>query len=126
MGYRTDLTDKQWDLLKHHFIGSRRRKHEKRILVNAGLYLAKTGCQWHMLPRDFPPYKTVFSFYNRMRQSGVWEAMMDDLVKKTRVEAGRSETPTYTIIDSQSVKTMLASEGIGIDGGKKRKAASDT
>ena len=126
MGYPTDLTDKQWDLIKHHFTGSRKRKYEKRTLVNAVLYLVKAGCQWRMLPNDFASHKTVYSFYRRMRINGTWEAIMDDLVRQTRIKAGRNETPSYSIIDSQSVKTTSASEARGIDGGKKRKGANDT
>ena len=126
MGYQTDLTDKEWDMIKHHFVGGRKRKYEKRTLVNAVLYLVKTGCQWRMLPNDFPPCQTVHSFYRRMRLSGPWEAIMDDLVKQTRIKAGRNATPSYTIIDSQSVKTTSASEERGIDGGKKQKVASGT
>ena len=126
MGYPTDLTEKQWELIKHHFTGSRKRKYEKHILVNAVLYLVKTGCQWRMLPNDFPPYKTVYSFYRRMRLGSTWEVIMDDLIQQTLIRAGRNATPSYSIIDSQSVKTTSASEARGIDGGKKRKGASDT
>ena len=126
MGYKTDLTDAQWDLIKHHFKGSRKRKHEKRLLMNAVLYLNKTGCQWRMLPNDFPPHQTVHSFYGRARIKGIWKAIMDDLVKKARVQAKRSETPTYSIIDSQSVKTTYPSEQRGIDGGKKVKGIKRT
>jgi len=75
-----------------------------------------------MLPNDFPPYQTVHSFYHRMRINGIWAVIMDDLIKQTRTKAGRNTTPTYAIIDSQSVKTTSASEERGIDGGKKRKA----
>jgi transposase len=125
MGYPTDLTDSQWELIKHHFGQGRRRKYDKHTLVNAVLYLVKTGCQWRMLPKDFPPYQTVHSFYRRARIKGIWAAMMDDLVKKTRQKADRQETPTYALIDSQSVKTTLASAERGIDGGKKRKDAKD-
>ena len=121
MGYSTDLTDKEWELIKSHFAGTRKRKYDKRILVNAVLYLVKTGCQWRMLPNDFPTCQTVHSFYRRMRLNGTWAAIMDDLVKQTRVKAGRTATPSYSIIDSQSVKTTSASEDRGIDGGKKRK-----
>jgi putative transposase len=121
MGYDSDLTDAEWDLIKHHFTHCRRRTHEKRLLVDAVLYLNKTGCQWRMLPHDFPPYQTVHSFYRRARISGLWKAILDDLVNKVRVQAKRSEPPTYSIIDSQSVKTTSASDQRGIDGGKKRK-----
>lgn len=126
MRYPTDLTEKQWELIKHHFAGSRKRKYEKRDLINAVLYLVKTGCQWRMLPHDYPPYKTVYSFYRRMRINATWEAIMDDLVKQVRIRAGRNATPSYAIIDSQSVKTTSASEQRGIDGGKKRKGGSVT
>ena len=121
MGYSTDLTDKEWELIKPHFAGTRKRKYDKRILVNAVLYLVKTGCQWRTLPNDFPPCQSVHSFYRRMRLNGTLAAIMDDLVKQTRVKAGRTATPSYSIIDSQSVKTTSASEDRGIDGGKKRK-----
>jgi len=60
------------------------------------------------------------------RLSGLWEIIMDDLVKESRMQAGRDEMPTYGIIDSQSVKTTSASEDRGIDGGKKQKVGSAT
>jgi putative transposase len=87
--------------------------------VNAVLYLVKTGCQWRLLPNDFPPYGAVWSFYRRAVKSGKWEKAMDLLVQKVRKNAGRKPSPTYVLIDSQSVKTTSASEERGIDGGKK-------
>jgi putative transposase len=127
MAYPTDLTGKQWE-----FIAPRFREYTgnythtegwpKRVLVNAVLYLVKTGCQWRMLPNDFPPYSTVHSFYRRARLKGLWELIMDDLVVFSRLAAGREPSPTYGIIDSQSTKTTSAAENRGIDGGKKRKA----
>ena len=106
--------------------GQHFNKHTKRELVNAVLYLVKTGCQWRMLPKDFPPYETVWSFYRRAVQSGKWEKTLDILVEKTRVDAGRTPTPSYALIDSQSIKTTSASEQRGIDGGKKSKVARGT
>jgi putative transposase len=126
MRYPSDLTTKQWNLIKHHFNaakGAHLRKHSKRRLADAVLYLVKTGCQWRQLPHDFPPYKTVSSFYNRAKTNGLWEKIMDELVGRERVNAGRNAAPSYGLVDSQSVKTTLKSEGRGIDGGKKRKAA---
>jgi len=122
MGYTTDLTDKQWEIIEPVFASKKGQhfvKYSKRDLINAVLYLVKTGCQWRLLPNDFPPYDAVWSFYRRAVKSGKWEKAMDMLVKKTRQDAGRKPTPTYGLIDSQSAKTTLASDDRGFDGGKK-------
>ncbi len=103
----------------------RNREWSKRELTNAVLYLVENGCKWRNLPHDFPPYSTVHSFYRRARLSGLWDRILEHLVKKTRKDAGRKETPSYGIVDSQSVKTVGASEDRGIDGGKKRKGEKD-
>lgn len=117
--YRSDLTDRQWEIIQPHFEGMRRRKWDKRELINAVLYFEKTGCQWRLLPRDFPPFPTVWSFYRRAKLSGLWDRIFRDLVEKTRLNAGRQTAPTYGIIDSQSAKTTSAAEERGIDGGEK-------
>ena len=83
--------------------------------------LFRSGCKWRQLPHDFPPYSTVHSFYRRARINGLWNKILKYVVKKTRINSGRKESPSYAIIDSQSVKTTLASEERGIDGGKKQK-----
>ena len=96
MGYPTDLTDKQWDLIAHIFKahkGQHFAEHSKRDLINAALYLVKTGCQWRMLPNDFPPWSTVDSFYRRAVASGKWEKAMYLLVKKTREDAWAQVNP---------------------------------
>ena len=85
MGYNTDLTNKQWLMIEPFFKSSKGNhlvKHTKRDLVNAVIYLNKTGCQWRLLPNDFPPHDTVWSFYRRAVKSGRWEKAMDCLVKK--------------------------------------------
>lgn len=117
--YPSDLTDAQWEAMKADFRGMRNRKWDKRELVNAVLYYEKTGCQWRLLPHDFPPYATVWSFYRRAKQIGLWERILRGMVEKTRLQAGRDAAPTYGIIDSQSAKTTSAAEERGIDGGKK-------
>jgi putative transposase len=122
MGYSTDLTDNQWSMIKHIFEtnkGGNFIKHDKRDLLNAVLYLVKTGCQWRLLPNDFPPYGAVWSFYRRAVKSGKWEQAMDAMVKTVRTDVGQKPTPTYGLIDSQSAKTTLASNDRGFDGGKK-------
>ena len=124
MGYPTDLTEEQWKTIEPVFISylgkyGNRAKWEKRDLVNAVLYITKTGCQWRMLPNDFPPYKTVYDFFSRMQNKGIWEQITALLVRKTREKEGKSPNPTYSLIDSQSAKTTSAAKNRGIDGGKK-------
>ena len=117
--YPSDLTDKEWEMIESFFPVGNKSEHHKRSLVDAVFYINKTGCQWRQLPHDYPPYIAVWSFYRRARESGLWEKIMDALVQKTRGKAGRKATPSYGIIDSQSAKTVAASEERGIDGGKK-------
>jgi len=122
MRYQSDLSDVQWELIKDHFsVGKygNRRKHSVRELVNGVFYIIKSGCQWRMLPKDFPPFRAVFAFYSRSKARGIWEKILDALVKKDRIKSGRDASPSFGIIDSQSVKTTSASEDRGIDGGKK-------
>ena len=120
--YPSDLTEEQYDLIKEHFrYGNygKKRSHSVWLLINAVFYLIKTGCQWRFLPKEYPAWKTVYSFYMRAKNKGVWEKMMKDLVEKSRVKMGRSSDPSYSLIDSQSVKTTDKAEARGIDGGKK-------
>ena len=99
----------------------RKYKHSKRELTNAVLYLVNSGCKWRQLPHDFPPVFTVHSFYRRARISGLWDRILEHLVKVTRQRTGLSEEPTQALIDSQSVKTTGAVEQKDFDMGKKRK-----
>lgn len=126
MRYTSDLMDAQWELIKEYFPADNKSKYEKRELVNAVLYLVKTGCQWGNLPTDFPKWKAVSMFYYRAQKNGTWDKVQSVLVKKVRTQRGKSETPTYALINSQSVKTTSASENRGYDGGKKRKDESGT
>ena len=122
MSYPSDLTDEQWEMIKNHFnTGNygKSRRYSQRDLINAVFYITKTGCQWRMLPRDFPPYSTVHSFYWRARKKRIWKNMLADLVKKSRIKMGRNPDPSYSLIDSQSVKTTSKAVERGIDGGKK-------
>jgi putative transposase len=118
--YDSDLTDKEWSIIEPIFTktkkGKHLQKHNKRKLVDAVRYLNKTGCQWHMLPQDFPNCQTVHSFYRRATKNGLWEKMTDLLVQMTRLEAKRNTKPSYSLIDSQSTKTTSVSDERGYDG----------
>ena len=126
MRYTSDLTDVQWEQIKENFPAGNKSKYDKRELVNAVLYLVKTGCQWRNLPKDFPNWKAVSMFYYRAQKKGVWDEILKMLVKNSRKANRRNAEPTYALIDSQSVKTTSASENTGYDGGKKQKEESAT
>ena len=117
--YPSDLNDKQWEQIKAFFPQGPNSGHHKRSLVNAVLYLLDNGIKWRSMPNDYPPWSTVHTFYFRARRDGIWDKVQEAIVRKTRVISGRNESPSYGIIDSQSVKTVYPSEGRGIDGGKK-------
>ena len=119
--YPSDLTDKQWEKIAEFFPSGNKSKHHKRNLVEATMYVVKTGCQWRALPHDYPPYSTVYNFYSRAKKKGTREKVMQFLVKETRIKAGKDAEPSYALIDSQSVKTAYRSDKKGYDGGKKRK-----
>ena len=122
--YPSDLTDREWKLLEPLIPkpkrGGRPIKHPRRIILNAIFFLNRSGCQWDMLPKDFPPKSTVFDCFSAWRQSGLWEKLNHALRVKVRVAEGRNPSPTAAILDSQSVKG--AEQGgptIGYDAGKK-------
>ena len=112
--YSSDITDEQWNEIKPLFVNMRQRKWSKRELINAVFYVIESGCQWRQLPHDFPPYQTVYSFFRRGKESGLWDRILDHLVRRTRVKAKRNEVPSYGIIDSQSVKTVGGSKERGL------------
>jgi putative transposase len=129
MGYPTDLSDGQWAIIKprlDEMTGNYRHsiRNDYRQYMNAILYVTKTGCQWDMLPNDFPKYTAVKSFFRRLRIRGLWEVINADIVEIARVSVGRNPVPSYGLIDSQSTKTTGAADERGIDGGKKQKGAN--
>ena len=119
--YASDLTDTQWDKIQHFFEGMRHRKWPKRELLNGVLYVLENGIKWRNLPHDFPPWKTVYSFFKRAKDKGIWEDMSAYVTEISREKSGRDALPTYGIIDSQSAKTVYSGDARGIDGGKKIK-----
>ena len=120
--YSSDITDSQWILLEGILSDNRKRKHSLRDIFNAIFYLLKTGCQWRMLPGYFPKWELVYYYFTKWKNDGTIEMIHEILRDMTRMKAGKNESPSLAIIDSQSVKTTR-SGGVcrGIDGGKKTK-----
>jgi len=120
--YPTNLSDSQWQYISNYLDTKRKRKYELREVFNGILYLLKTGCQWRMLPGDFPDWHMVYYYFSSWKKAGIIEVLQEALVEKTRLESGRREQPTAGIIDAQSVKSTLVSpESKGFDAGKKVK-----
>ena len=107
--YATDLSDKEWvliaELIPAPLPGGRPVKWERREIVNAILYVLRSGCAWYLLPHDFPPYQTVFYYFRQWRRAGIWEKVNTVLREQLRVQMGREAQPSAAIIDSQSAKT---------------------
>ena len=133
--YDTDLTDAAWALIAPMLPAARRggrpRKINIRAVLNAIFYLLRTGCQWRLLPREFPGWSTVYHYFQAWKNAGVWTCIQRSMYQQARRQAGRAACPSVVIMDGQSVKTTERGDIRGFDAhkrvkGRKRHILVDT
>ena len=108
--YPSDLTDTEWEAIEPLIPVGNKSAWHKRSLVNAVCYLEKTGCNWRYIPRDYPPYDTVWSFFRRACKSGLWERIKNALARVNKIKKGRKRTRVYGIVNSKHAKIVIVNE----------------
>lgn len=117
--YDTNLSDSEWEVIEKILNDKRKRKHSLRSIINAILYITKTGVQWRLLPQDFPKWQLVYYYFSKWSAEGLTEEIHDLLIKQVRKSKGKPASPSLGLLDSQSVKTASVTKEKGIDGNKK-------
>jgi putative transposase len=126
LAYSSGLTDEQWELLASQLPApkstGRPRTVDLHQVINAILYVLTTSCAWYLLPKDLPPYSTVYYYFRQWRDDGTWQRVHDHLVQWVRVLEDHPSTPSAASLDAQSVPTaVMVNESVGYDAAKKIK-----
>lgn len=119
----TELTDSQWEIIEKYVSRHQPRKHSLRTIINAILWICRTGSQWRNLESRYPKWESVYYYFHLWNRSGLWNQILSELVISERQRQGREAEPSAVAIDSQSVKgvAFISEESRGVDGGKKIK-----
>lgn len=117
--YSTNLTDSEWEIIEKIINDQRKRKYSLLEIINAILYITKSGVQWRLLPNDFPKWQLVYYYFRKWSNNGLVEEIHDTLHTLVRKKIGKQVSPSVGILDSQSIKTASVTLEKGYDGGKK-------
>ncbi len=128
--YPSDLTGPQWAQVSRFIpapkTGGRLAKYDRREIVNALLYVVRTGCQWRAMPHDLPPWRIVYWYFMQWKKDGTFNRLLDELRGDLRQAEGRHRQPSAAVLDSQSVKTTEKGGSIVTTRARRSTAASDT
>jgi transposase len=129
--YPSDLTDAQWEKLEPLVPAispeAAYAVHTRRELVNAILYVLRSGCPWRLVPHEFPAWQTVYHYFRCWQREGIWDRVLKELRMEVRIKQGRDPEPSAAIIDSQSIKTSaVRGPEKGYDAGKKNLGTQET
>jgi putative transposase len=121
--YPTNLNDTEWAQIAPYLSGAastgRPREQSPREILNGIFYLLKNGCTWRNLPHEFPAWQTVYHYFRRWQDSGLWEQLNEVIRQRLRVKQGKPAQASLKIVDSQSAKSAEGGEELGFDGGKR-------